>query len=90
MSKHDAHVAELINEYFAAKATEEAARALVVEYMSAHGITEAKTEAGAVRWSNGYTKTAFDAKAFEAAEPETASRYQKQVTRKGSYTFRSA
>lgn len=90
MSNKQQQVAELINEYFAAKATAEAARALVIEFMDENGITSATAERGSVSRSKGYEKLVFDASAFEKANPETAAQYQRLSVRKPSYSFREA
>lgn len=83
-------LAELINEYFAAKETAEAARALVIEFMEEHGVTNASAERGKVSRSNGYEKMIFDASAFEKAHPEAAAEYQRLSVRKPSYQFRAS
>jgi len=74
-------IANLLKAEKAAKVMKEKLR----ELMEANGVTKWECDAFTASIGKASTATSFDAKAFEAAEPETYKKYLKTTTRKGSF-----
>ena len=55
------------------------------ELMEKHGVTKWECDAFSASIGKASTATSFDAKAFEAADPETYKKYLKTTARKGSF-----
>ena len=58
------------------------------ELMEANGVTKWECDAFTASIGKASTATSFDAKALEAADPETYKKYLKTTTRKGSFTIK--
>ena len=77
-------IANLVKAEKAAKIMKEKLR----ELMEANGVTKWECDDFVASISKATTATSFDAKAFEAADPETYKKYLKTTTRKGSFTIK--
>lgn len=74
-------IANLVKAEAAAKLMKEKLR----ELMEKHGVTKWECDAFTASIGKASTATSFDAKALEAADPETYKKYLKTTTRKGSF-----
>ena len=77
-------IANLVKAEKAAKLMKDKLR----ELMEANGVTKWECDDFVASISKATTATSFDAKAFEAADPETYKKYLKTTTRKGSFTIK--
>ena len=59
------------------------------ELMEANGVTKWECDDFIASIGKSSTATSFDAKAFEAADPETYKKYLKTTVRKGSFTIKA-
>lgn len=74
-------IANLVKAEAAAKLMKEKLR----ELMEANGVTKWECDVFTASIGKASTATSFDAKALEAADPETYKKYLKTTTRKGSF-----
>ena len=77
-------IANLVKAEAAAKLMKEKLR----ELMEANGVTKWECDVFTASIGKASTATSFDAKALEAADPETYKKYLKTTTRKGSFTIK--
>lgn len=78
-------IANLVKAEAAAKLMKEKLR----ELMEANGVTKWECDVFTASIGKASTATSFDAKALEAADPETYKKYLKTTTRKGSFTIKA-
>lgn len=78
-------IANLVKAEKAAKLMKDKLR----ELMEANGVTKWECDAFTASIGKASTATSFDAKALEAADPETYKKYLKTTTRKGSFTIKA-
>lgn len=78
-------IANLVKAEAAAKLMKEKLR----ELMEANGVTQFECDDFIASIGKASTATSFDAKAFEAADPETYKKYLKTTARKGSFTIKA-
>ena len=78
-------IANLVKAEKAAKEMKERLRDL----MEKNNVTKWECDAFTASIGKASTATSFDAKAFEAADPETYKKYLKTTTRKGSFTIKA-
>ena len=78
-------IANLVKAEKAAKVMKEKLR----ELMEKHGVTKWECDAFTVSIGKDSVANSFDAKALEAADPETYKKYLKSVKRKGSFTIKA-
>lgn len=78
-------IANLVKAEKAAKIMKEKLR----ELMEANGVTKWECDVFTASIGKASTATSFDAKALEAADPETYKKYLKTTTRKGSFTIKA-
>lgn len=78
-------IANLVKAEAAAKLMKEKLR----ELMEKNGVTQFECDDFIASIGKASTATSFDAKAFEAADPETYKKYLKTTARKGSFTIKA-
>ena len=78
-------IANLVKAEAAAKLMKEKLR----ELMEANGVTKWECDVFTASIGKASTATSFDAKALEAADPDTYKKYLKTTTRKGSFTIKA-
>lgn len=59
------------------------------ELMEKYGVTQFECDAFTASIGKDSVANSFDAKALEAADPETYKKYLKSVKRKGSFTIKA-